>query len=124
MSIPSIVLGVKNLRLWFRLKRLTKGKVKYKNSGICGNLGDLIRTPVGFVCDNSKDWEYYSGKPSYPVPASKTNSKNAFEAYRSHYNMWDFTTEYGQLRRDLCFHLIKKLEESSFLCKLASKLLC
>lgn len=118
----SFVEEVKNLRLWFRLRRLAKGGAKYRYLGICGNIADIENRPVGFVCDNSKDWEYYSGKPPYPVPASKTNSKNTFEAYRSHYNKWDFTTEYGKLRQDLCFHLIKKLGESSNLCKLASKL--
>lgn len=114
---------MKNLRLWFRLKRLAKGKAKYKRMGICANISDIETLAVSFVYRNSKDWEHYTGEYLWPVPMSKTGGKKAFESYHYCHNKWDFTTEYGQLRQDLCFHLIKKLEESSFLCKLASKLL-
>lgn len=114
---------MKNLRLWFRLKRLAKGNVEYKGRGICGNIVDIAELPISFVSSNSKDWKYYSGDHLWPIPKSKTELGNRpYAAYHNCANKWDFTTDYGKLRQDLCFHLIKKLEESSFLCKLASKL--
>ena len=118
---------MKNLRLWLRLRRLAKGKVKYKSSGICGNLADLLDRPICFVILGSNDWPFKSNNTVYPVPYELGNPDQyaailAFDHARKIDNMWDFSTEYGKLRQDLCFHLIKRLEESSTLCKLASKL--
>lgn len=112
--------------IWLRLRKLAKGKPKDKRSGICGNLSDVAYMPISFVLRGSRDWPLRSNCPGFPVPYKKgnTDSDTAILAYkRAQRNnaLWDFNTEYGQLRRDLCIHIMKKLEKESAVCRILAK---
>lgn len=51
-------------------------------------------------------WKYHSGDSIYPVPGTKTRS--AERRYTETTHMW--IGDYGDLRKDLLAHMIKKVE--------------
>lgn len=60
-------------------------------------------------------WEHNSGDSSYPVPSARNAPKHngtAENAYNESDNLFNLTTEYGQLRYDLLLHCIKELKNA------------
>lgn len=57
-----------------------------------------------------KQWEHYSGDPAFPVPTPPgyETTMSPGSAYMN-FARWGLTP-YGNLRRDLCHHLIKCLK--------------
>ena len=66
-----------------------------------------------WLMQNWKDWEYYTGSDYYPIPARRKNLSK--EAARIRYHDTNVENshyghhEYGDLRIDLCSHLLGKL---------------
>lgn len=54
-----------------------------------------------------RTWRHFSGNYSYPVPGSDGFSPKY--RYDNTDNVWDLTTEYGQLRVDLLKHIIAEM---------------
>lgn len=115
---------MKELKIWFRLRNLVKGKVIFEYSGICSNLLGVVDTPLVFMRKYIQSWQYFSGCTAYPVPESKKEKEGYNKYVRAKINgsIWDFNTEYGQLRRDLCLHIMKELEKESKPCSLIAKI--
>ena len=78
------------------------GNVFNTRYGICYNLMNKIEDCVFlFVSINCEDWEFYSGRTSYPV----------VEPYR-YYGGCYWVGEQLELRLSLIDHLIKKCDEA------------
>lgn len=101
--------------------------------GLCANV-DAQLGPVHRYCRTLvlsglvTLWPLYSGDPVYPIPPSRqdagcdekrydcgmpTHSMRIFDEtlYKEDPNMWDVSTEYGQLRWELLEWLITTLED-------------
>lgn len=102
---------------------------QYLAMGICWHVGNLFdiagdaerRDVHAHAVERSKlalelrhlfiGWEHFSGDSSFPVPVP-TEEKYGFSdpesMFQNTQDVWDNTTEYGRLRRELLDYLIER----------------
>jgi hypothetical protein len=92
------------------LKRLAEGGVPKAGDeclGICFILRNDRALPKQFK-ESVYSWEHYSGNSTFPVPHPDFPD-NPGKGFLNTDDLW--IGEYGRLRRDLCRHFLKYLEE-------------
>lgn len=87
--------------------------------GLCGNLEDMFyRVNYTFTAfdyewldvqltRSFRSYSLFTGRTAYPVPHPRLLSETA---YNTTYDLWDYTTTYGQNRKELLINFIKHLE--------------
>jgi hypothetical protein len=89
------------------LESLAAGEMpKMPEYGLCENFCDKFR--VHLPEELVKDWEHYSGDLDYWVPATRKGLE-PYEQYYKTRNLW--IRKQGELRRDLCRHIARKIKE-------------
>lgn len=88
--------------------------------GLCSNTRHYIAHRYGIDVETGeifsrywKDWEFFTGDNNYPIPASLESRSIvlANEAFNDVWDMYNVSTVYGQLRKNLTEFLIFAITE-------------
>lgn len=85
------------------LNELIAGNISIPNSGVCANIEAISKgriDGISFVRTYCRSWAHFSGDDVYPVLG--------YGQYKCDKTMWE--DEQGELRRDLCRHLIERVK--------------
>ena len=80
-----------------------------RNTGICEILGQYY--PIMEIEKLMRDWPKHSGSYVYPVPHDYYDPGTAYHRGIQFEKLWSTEDRYGQLRRDLTRHVIRKLRK-------------
>lgn len=98
-----------------KLQELHTNGPKPWQHGICTQLTGLTHQERGYMLHLMNQWPDRSGHMDYFVPASRTDTspKSAHIKYlkSNTRQMWDRSTEHGQLRWELLEWLIEELQK-------------
>lgn len=88
------------------INKLLSGNIQFDSLGICDNISNGL-----FVYENSSNWEYFTGCKTFPIPTTDEQFNTPSQQYSySSYKNATWKGKQGELRIDLCKHLIKELE--------------
>ena len=104
------------LKQWL-IETINTRAVIHPHAGICFNAETLVRHDSQkfairqFMHDNWEDWDYYTGSKTYPIPdpdylGDIDRARYMYNASTGGQFSW---LPYGDLRIDLCKHLLSKL---------------
>lgn len=97
------------------LKQLKEQGPEVATTGICGavKLYSAYHVETVWAMQHAcRTWPHFSGDVYFPVPAPADQYLDCYDYYfERQQDLWDKTTEYGQLRWDLLDHLIKELSK-------------
>lgn len=98
-----------------KLQELHTNGPKPRCYGICAQVNGITHLERGYLQHLMQQWPERSGHIYYPVPASRidTSPKAAQHKYMKSdtKQMWDRSTEHGQLRWELLEWLIEELQK-------------
>ncbi len=90
------------------LKQLIGGKIPNEYCGICSNVRHITNIYCSEYNKYFLTWKHFSGDDLYPVPSPNKKYYPSI-CYSKRIDMW--TGKYGELRKDLCKHIIKQLSK-------------
>lgn len=95
-----------------------KSKKFLRTGGLCINFDcemyithDLDESELNMYISEEEieAWKYYSGCLAYPVNCPNTGISSV-DMYEYAYNLWDYRTSYGKMRKKFCEYCITVLE--------------
>jgi len=90
------------------LGQLLKGNIPETSEGICSNVGKITGIHCCYYNEHFITWKHYSGSFAFPVPKTR-GWRDEQSIYFSSHNVW--INKYGELRKDLCRHIIRELKK-------------